>query len=1057
MTTLTRIQTLALLAASVQLVHAQSYTITTIAGTNTIQDGIPAIQAFLRQPQAVQIDSAGNIYVLDLLDSRVRRIDPSGVITTVAGNGLAGFSGDGGPALNASINSPNDIALDRQGLFLYIADTGNHRVRQVDLTSGTITTLAGSGSINYGGDGGPAVKADLNASNVAVDASGNIYVSDSTAQVVRKVDPSSGIITTFAGTGLAGPSGDGGPASSAWLYNPGSIAADKQFLYIANVGNSVIRRVDLTTHIITTLAGGGTGSCKGDCSKSTPVPLLQAAFSFISYLSADAAGNLLIQDYGTLRYIAAGSSVVTGVAGTYFAFRGPTDSGDGAGSLSGIQFNYAYGVAIAGVNDYLIADTGNSRLRRISHGGIQTIAGFVAPDGLPATSTMLNYPTSAAIDSAGDLFIADTHNGRFRKAAAGTGIVSTILATDDDGSPIEPVGITIGTDGTIYGTTSNLLWIGAASPPKACGLQTGSSANTHCLWLENGNPEGVRVDKQGALIFANLRTYTSSLAPSYGQVRKFDPATGLITIIAGDGTPKSGVGENVPATSTGIVPTDVALDSAENIYVTDIGLWRIRKIDVATGLITTVAGGTHGNGGDGGPALKAGFNSPTGVTVDAAGNIFVADLADMTIRRIDGRTGIITRVAGTADNGHQQDSGAALETSIGPSSVLALPDGSLLVTDTVHDRIRKLTLQKAHALMISAGDGQTAATGAAVGVVAQVTDAAGLPVAYVPVSFTVTSGAAQITNATVGTLGDGTATAPVVLGLSSGTVTIRAASAGLTSVTFTITVIPPFINTTNGISGLPMSSPPVQALSPNGLMQISGQGFLAGGGGTAGVVGDGDLVNGALPTVYQGVCVNLSGTPAPLLAVSATQIIFQVPLLQAGSGTADVSVTTACGSGQDVQIAAVTLPVQTTTPELFYAARNTDGTAMVAVMNNASAQAVTSSLPGDSVTVYLTGLGATDSTNPGDVLSGNVGVNASVTIQLGTETITPDWVTTPAALPGAPYVTSIGENAGVYMIEFTIPADAPGGNLPLIVTTGDGSTSPANAYLTVLQAMRSSR
>ena len=252
----------------------------------------------------------------------------------------------------------------------------------------------------------------------------------------------------------------------------------------------------------------------------------------------------------------------------------------------------------------------------------------------------------------------------------------------------------------------------------------------------------------------------------------------------------------------------------------------------------------------------------------------------------------------------------------------------------------------------------------------------------------------------------------MTLGLSPGTVTVRASAPGLASVTFTINVVPPFINNTpNAVTGLPMSNPPVTALSINGLMQISGQGFLAGGGGTAGIVGDGDLVNGKLPTVYQGVCVTLSGTPAPLLAASSTQMIFQVPALAAG-GTADVSVTTACGTGQDLPTPPVTLPVQTTTPEFFYTSHNADGTALVAAMSNATGQPAPISQPGDAVTVYLTGLGATDSTNPGDALTNYAGVNAGVTLQLGAETIAPDWVTTPASLPGAPYITSIGENAG---------------------------------------------
>jgi len=201
----------------------------------------------------------------------------------------------------------------------------------------------------------------------------------------------------------------------------------------------------------------------------------------------------------------------------------------------------------------------------------------------------------------------------------------------------------------------------------------------------------------------------------------------------------------------------------------------------------------------------------------------------MTIRRIDARTGIITRIAGTGDNSNPQHSGAALATSMGASSVLALADGSLLVTDSINDRVRKLTQNTPRALSISSGDQQTGATNATVAIAAKVTDAAGLPVASVAVTFTLTSGVAQIVKGTVATIADGTAAAKVTLGVSPGQVTVRAESPGLTSVTFTILVIPPLISTANGVTGLPMSNPPVTALSQNGLMQLSGQGFGAGG------------------------------------------------------------------------------------------------------------------------------------------------------------------------------------------------------------------------------------
>ena len=346
MTTTHRIQALALLVASAHLVSAQSYSVSTIAGTDTILNGIPAAQASLRQPLAVQVDPAGNFYILDQMDSRVRRIDPTGIISTVAGNGFAGFSGDGGPAINASLNKPNDIALDRQGLSLYIADTRqqsrpssrpdhgpDHDVRRQWIDK------------QEAGDGVLAVKAPLRVGCVTLDAAGNVYIGEgaatftASAHLIHKVDAATGIISIFAGSAALGYTGDGGIATKATLNGPSSMTTDSQYLYFVDSGNGVIRRIDFAAQIISTFAGGGTTYCDsasntlqgyyGDCAGSPPTPLLQALFTRPgpTYLNGDGKGNLLIMDYGTLQYIAAGSPTIAGVAGTlYAAWRDPPSS-----------------------------------------------------------------------------------------------------------------------------------------------------------------------------------------------------------------------------------------------------------------------------------------------------------------------------------------------------------------------------------------------------------------------------------------------------------------------------------------------------------------------------------------------------------------------------------------------------------------------------------------------------------------------------------------------------------------------------------------------------------
>ena len=241
------------------------WTITTIAGTGEFGfsgDGGPAVEAELRNLYGVAVDSAGNLYIADTRNRRIRKIDSTGTITTIAGTGEVGFSGDGGPAAVARLTFPYGVAVDSAG-NLYIADTGNQRIRKVDST-GTITTIAGTGEVGFSGDGGPAVEAELrNPYGVAVDSAGNVYIADSSNHRIRKVD-STGTITTIAGTGEVGFSGDGGPAVEAELRSPRGVAVDSAGnVYIADVSDRRIRKVD-STGTITTIAGTGEVGFSGD-------------------------------------------------------------------------------------------------------------------------------------------------------------------------------------------------------------------------------------------------------------------------------------------------------------------------------------------------------------------------------------------------------------------------------------------------------------------------------------------------------------------------------------------------------------------------------------------------------------------------------------------------------------------------------------------------------------------------------------------------------------------------------------------------------------------------
>ncbi|MHB8859985.1 MAG: NHL domain-containing protein [Thermoleophilia bacterium] len=348
---------------------SSSAMISTLAGNGGVGyggNGVPAVQAMLGQPYAVAVDAGGNIFIADTINFRIRKVDTAGIITTVAGNGSLGYSGDGGPATEASLGYVFGIAVDGRG-NIFIADTTNDCIRRVD-TSGIITTVAGTGSWGYGGDNGPALQARLKLpEGVAVDNAGNIYIADTYNYRLRKVD-GSGIITTVAGNGTQGYGGDGGPARQGSLCWPRGIAVDyKGNIFIADYGNMRIRKVD-RTGIITTVAGNGVQGYSGDGG-----PAIQANIGYPDGVVADSAGNLYIAATNRVRKVDTSGVIIT-------------VAGNGASGYNG--------------------------------------------DEIPAVTAMLNHPTSVAADSKGNIFIADSSNSRIRKVVFSSFIALKRFATD---------------------------------------------------------------------------------------------------------------------------------------------------------------------------------------------------------------------------------------------------------------------------------------------------------------------------------------------------------------------------------------------------------------------------------------------------------------------------------------------------------------------------------------------------------------------------------------------------------------------------------------------------
>jgi trimeric autotransporter adhesin len=275
-------------------------------------DGGLAVDAQLSFPTYVALDADGNVFIADSANNRVRRVDArTGIISTVAGNGTSGFAGDNGPATSAALNGPNGLALDGDG-NLYIADTGNQRVRAVDLESGVIRTVAGNGYAGWLGDTGRAVRANLSRpTGLAVDGNGNLFISDTNSNRIRRVELSTGIITRYAGSWSNQALGDHGPAHRARLNDPAGIALDHAGnLYIADGFQHRVRRVDARTGIITTVAGRGVPGSDGDRG-----PAVDAALGRPAGVAVDAEGNLFVVDTAgsRLRRIDARTGIITTV------------------------------------------------------------------------------------------------------------------------------------------------------------------------------------------------------------------------------------------------------------------------------------------------------------------------------------------------------------------------------------------------------------------------------------------------------------------------------------------------------------------------------------------------------------------------------------------------------------------------------------------------------------------------------------------------------------------------------------------------------------------------
>jgi trimeric autotransporter adhesin len=758
----------ALLLLTASQFSLAQYSISSVAGGGP--NNLPAAQSSIGFAQSVAFDGSGNAYIADSYSSQIFKVSASGTLTVVSGNGTMGYSGDNGPAIGAALNRPEAVFVDSSG-NIFIADTDNSVIREVVASTGNIQTVAGNGTAGYSGDGSAATSAELNDPyGVFVDASGNIFIADTDNNVVREVLASSGDIQTVAGNGTAGYSGDGAAATSAELQMPEGVFLDASGdIFIADTDNSVIREVTAANAQIQTVAGtyyafADTCNDTGDGGAATSAYLCLPTSIFV-----DGSGNLFIADTvnQAIRKVAGGT--ITTVAGT-LGTSGYTGNGAAATSAA---LNYPGGVIVDSTGDVYIADTFNYVVREVtaSNGFIQPFAGnntlAYSGDGSPAIDASLNIPGGVFVDSTGDIFIADTNNSVIRVFNPGTSAVTiagvTIAPGDiatvagngiacatpapggcgDGGAPTAaqlnfPYSVLLDASGNVYIADTGLP---ESESSVIRVINTGTSAITIAGTTVNPGTIQTVVGTLGTAGFAGDGSAPASAQLSNPQAFAFDQAGNLYiadtensairvvntgnaaitiagvaiqpsTIETVAGTPptacpdlSSGCGDNAAATSAYLdFPTGISVDSSGNIYVADSQTSAIRVVNPSTnavsiagttippGDILTVAGtlGRDGYSGDNGAPTSALLNTPWGVWVDSLGNIFISDTDNSAIREVVSVAATIQTIAGTGNAGFSGDGGSATSATLnGPESV-ALGASGIFVADSQNSRIRQL-------------------------------------------------------------------------------------------------------------------------------------------------------------------------------------------------------------------------------------------------------------------------------------------------------------------------------------------------------------------------------
>ncbi|HEY1719590.1 MAG TPA: NHL repeat-containing protein, partial [Verrucomicrobiae bacterium] len=662
-----------------------AYTWTTIAGYPGVgsADGVGSAAQF-NNPQGVAADANGNLYVTDTVNDTIRKITPAGRVSTIAG--VAGFSGSAdGVGSNARFNSPIGIAVDG-ATNLYVADEDNSTIRKLT-PSGTnwvVSTIAGLAGALSSSDGTNAAARFYTPQGVAVDKAGNVYVADTANSTIRKLTPSgtNWVVSTIAGMAEISGTNDG-LGGSARFNNPCGLAVDTASnLYVADSGSGTVRKITPagTSWMVTTLAGLGGSHGNTDGTGSA------ARLFYPTGLTLDNAGNLFVADSSgeIIRKI-----TPSGVVSTFAGLAATTGNADGTGNTA--RFWGPFSIAVDGAGNFYVADFANNEIRKVTSAAVvSVVAGSSGGSGSvngTADAARFYDPTGVAMDGAGNIYVAETGNDTVRKITS-EGVVTTIAGlTTNSGSAdgagsnarfSSPRGIAADNGGNLYVADTGNDTIRQITPAGLVITIAGSAGNPGIADGTNkvarlNQPYGIAIDSATNLYVADTFNHT---------IRKIKPVgtNWVVTTIAGLAG-NSGTSDGSNSTARFYAPYGVAVDSATNLYVTDTDNQIIRKITpMGTNWAVSTIVGTIG-----------GFYYPAGIAVDNAGNVYVTDTDDYTIRKITlvGANWMVNTIGGLIGKNGGADGAGNVARFFFPFGIAVDSAGNVYVGDASNNTIRK--------------------------------------------------------------------------------------------------------------------------------------------------------------------------------------------------------------------------------------------------------------------------------------------------------------------------------------------------------------------------------